>query len=207
MQSHIPSTHMSGQIEVRMIRQIDRRRFRRGRLELHGKLVVVGQLKADAGQHRTRITLEAVRIHMAHHQPLAVVQQHSVPIEFVEANEAAVQMIAGYVLRQRVRLAVQLETSAGDAIADPANGRPKVGIRSAQVAVHIVETERNIGAVALRIGHADRRDRRTVRYHLNLHTIIAIAESESFHCDVVLCARLLRDSEGVFNNFHTRHFC
>lgn len=126
---------MSGQIEVRMIGQIDRCRLGGGRLELHGQLVAVAAAQADGdrSQHGARIALFAVRTDVRHAHRVA--DDHGVPVVLVEAYEAAVQMHrAVVVLGQCVRVPVEAELTVGNTIADTTDGRPEVRIVGGQVA-------------------------------------------------------------------------
>lgn len=114
-----------------MIGQIDWRAPRCGRLEVHRKLIAGAQRECHKHQHRTRIALEAVRIQQAHHD--RIVDDDGVPVELVETDEAAVQVIRTDILRQRVCCAVQLKATVRDAIADAPDGRPEIRIRFAQI--------------------------------------------------------------------------
>lgn len=63
-----------------------------------------------------------------------IVDDHRIPVELIETDEATVQMIRTDIPGQRYRLAVQRKTTVRNAIADTSDGRSEIRIRFAQVA-------------------------------------------------------------------------
>lgn len=110
-----------------MIRQIDRSRFGNIRLHCDTELIVCGQFECDRCQNGTRISFEAITVHMGHDH--FIVQYDGGPIEFVESNVTTMQMISVNIFGQLVFFAIQIELSVGNAIANTSDRSTKVWIR------------------------------------------------------------------------------
>lgn len=75
-----------------------------------------------------RIPLEAIWIDMAHHH--FRFELMSVPVEFVKADGAAVQLMdAVEILINFIMLSVQVEAALSNAVADATNRSAEIGIR------------------------------------------------------------------------------
>lgn len=110
-----------------MIGQIDWRWRRRWSSELHQECVILGQLVSDCRNYSPRISTQILWIQMSHDDLVSMLECR--PIEFVEANETAMQMMQVVpVLVHMILFAVQRKFSAVDAIANTTNRCTKVRI-------------------------------------------------------------------------------
>lgn len=118
---------MSGQIEVRMIGEINWcwSGCRCG--ELYGKCIIFLQFKSGGSNDRPRIAPEIIWIDMCHYDFCFFSECR--PVEFVEANVAAMQMMnAVPILINVVGFSIENKTTMVYAIADSANGCSKIRI-------------------------------------------------------------------------------
>lgn len=123
--------YMSSEIEVAVIRHVDRRRLRGGSSHLDAQLPVVAELEGDGRRNRSRIALVAVRTCQAHYHAIAL--DRGVPHLHAPTASAAVKAVLAGVSRHVVTLAVHDEGRPADAIRDTADGGTKVRIARREI--------------------------------------------------------------------------
>ena len=153
---------VAAEVEVGVLREVDRRGLVRRRLVLEDDLVVVGEEVGDGGGEGAGEALLAVRAHAREHDALAALvgERLGVPDHLVEPDVAAVERVRPVVRRQLVGLAVELELGPADPIPVPADDGAEVRVGLAVgvggVARDRVEAEDDVVEVAVGIGDEER---------------------------------------------------
>lgn len=139
----VSSCAMSRQVEVAVIGEVERSLIAGHRQNLCDKLVVFGQLHLNLAEHISRISLIQVRINVSQSEGRSL--DKSLPVELVEAHDSSVQMVLSIdVLRQIVRLPVEIESGSSNAICHASNNRPKVRILRVKVLLQLVESHDDV---------------------------------------------------------------
>jgi len=186
---------VAAEVEVAVLRQIDRRRLVAGRRIVDDQLVLVSQGVGHAHAEVAGIALFAVGARAGEGDAVGVLERFGRPHHLVEADVAAVQVVRPVVGRELVGLAVERELPLGDPVAVAADDRAEEGRRRiADVAVQRVEAEHDVADLSAAIGRlqtgndaavADGLDRDAVgigeREHLDGLPIGRLAEWRSRH--------------------------
>src|SRR3546814_2173719 len=91
-----------------------------------------------------------------------------------ETERAAVERVRAIVDRGLPGLAVEFETAAGKPVGEAAHGRSEI-LRLVDIIGEIVVPERDIGLLAVAIGHDDRLQRRSEEHTSELQSLMRIS--------------------------------
>nr|GEU28271.1 hypothetical protein [Tanacetum cinerariifolium] len=146
----------AGQVEVRMIGQVDRRGPVGHRVEGDAQLVIGAQFVNHRGVQVAGVALLAVGAQVTENQAgrLGGAEGFGGPQAAVKTIDAAVQVVGAVVLIQVVLLAVQRKAGIGDAVAVAADQGAEI-VRFAQVGRHVVEAAHHVGQLAVAVRHVD----------------------------------------------------
>jgi hypothetical protein len=152
---NIAVTTRSGEIEERVIGDVDDRRPIRGGAVLDGQLVALAQRISRGRLQRAWIAAGTVPTHIAQRNACRRAAAHlvDVPQCLVEALHPAVQMIGAVVGLERVRSIVQGELAVRNAVGVTPDRGAEV-LRLGKVLARCIVTQHYIGNVALTVGHA-----------------------------------------------------
>lgn len=148
---------MSRQIEVAVVGQVERGLRTHHRLDLHAEAIVLGQLELQLTHHVPWVALVHVRIDVGQrdHRPFYM----ATPIELVKAHNATVQVMGSvHILRQFVRLSIQLELGMSNSVGHSTHQRTKVRILGIKVLGERVEAHHNVRNVAVFVRQLNRPD-------------------------------------------------
>ena len=155
-------------------------RLRIGRLVGDGRvvdaqIVVVVEHISDGDREIARIAHVAVRREQSQFDADGVgrFDLRGGPHPLVKTLRAAMQAVGTVIDRQMVRLAVERELALGDAIAVAADQGSEIGV-GVEVAVEIVEAERNVVDLAVLVGNLDRLDRAAIGDDVHLHAVAVL---------------------------------
>ena len=116
-------------------------------------------------------------IAQGHADPAVALGRLGLPHLGVEALGAAVQGVGLVILRNLVALAVEAETTVGDAVAEAADGGAKEYRGVVEITLDIIEAQHHVFAVALAVGHLERLQHATVGDDGGLHAV-AVGQDE-----------------------------
>ncbi len=150
---------LAGQVEVRVVGQVDRRGLVGDGVESDTQFVIVAQFVYRGGFQVARVALVAVRAQVAEDQAgrLRRGEGFGLPQAAMKAIGAAMQVVDAVVQVQLMGFAVQREAAVGDAVAVAANQRAEI-IRVAHVGRDVVIAEHHIGHDAVAVRHVELRD-------------------------------------------------
>ena len=173
-------------VEVGVVGQVDDGGLVRRGGVINAQLVVVGERVNHRRRQLAGITFLAVRAHIGELDGdfLGGRREHTrFPDTFVEALEAAVEMVRPVVHRERVFLAVECELALGDAIRDA----PRDGAEERMplhIVVEVVEAKHDVAGLAGAVGHPEFGEDAAVFGDLGGHAL-AVAESVNLHFGTV----------------------
>lgn len=145
---------MTAQVEIRMVRQVDWCWFCCCRLILHRDGIIASQFAFHRRQNIARIAFVCIGREMTQVHDIAV--DMMAEVEFIEADDAAVQMMFVVpVFRDFIIAAVQGELAARNPIRDTTDKRSKVRIALAPVSSDIIESQYDIAHTTRPIRHLD----------------------------------------------------
>ena len=145
---------LAGEVEQRMVRQIDDRRRVGARVHVDGQRSLVVERVSGGDGEIAGIALVARRAHEPERhpgEPAFVADLDDLPVPFVEPGSSAVQRIGLVVERQLVGLAVEGEAAAGNAVG-VAPDRLAPEIRMVDIGSGIVIAESDVGDSPRRVG-------------------------------------------------------
>lgn len=144
---------LPGEVEVGVVREVDRRGLVRRGGVLDLQLVAVCQGVDDLDRQVAGITLFAVGagVRQGHLKPRLLDRPPCLPDGLVESPDAAMQVVFPIVDGKRVGRAVEGEPALGDAVAVAADQCPEIRV-SRQVVLQPVESQNDVGIAAVAIG-------------------------------------------------------
>ncbi len=162
----------ASEVEVRVLRQVDRRGLVGRRLVVEPQRVVVGQGVGDLGLQRARVAHVAVRAGVREHHAhrVGTLEGLGLPVGLVETLWSAVQVVLAVVLRQRVGRAVDGERPLADAVAVAADDGAEEW-RLVEVTLEVVVAEHDVTELPCLVGHLQRRDDAAVGDGFHFHPV------------------------------------
>ena len=163
---------LAGEVEVAVVRQVDRRSLVGRRPVIDDQLVACRERIRHGDVQRPRISFFAVCAHVGerHADIAAAIDRLAFPHHFVEASAAAVQMILPVVRGELVGRAVEAEPRVADAVRITACHRTEKA-RSRQIVFEVVEAEDDVVEAAAAIGRLQRHDHGAVRHDARFHAV------------------------------------
>src|SRR5439155_11569446 len=148
---------LSRKIEIGVLSEINDGVLIGGRGIINLQLVCVRQRVDDFDRKVSRIAFFAIfaQISQFHRRAIRDFQYSRLPHNFVEAFDAAVEVILAVVDRQLVFDAVECEAALSDAIAIATDNRTKVRT-TLQVSIEVVEAEHDVVKLAVAIRDLER---------------------------------------------------
>src|SRR5450830_1245508 len=174
-------TALPRQIEIAVVGQVDWRGLVRHGVVAQVQRVVVIQLIGQRHAELARVAVFAVRTAARERDAYRIVpgERLGLPHHLVKALDAAMQVIRRVIHGQLVILAVQTETSLGDAVAVTADDGAQEGA-VLQIRFEALETEHHVGKFAVAVRHVDFADDGAKVQHFHLHAL-AVRQGKYAH--------------------------
>ena len=163
---------LAREVEVGVLRQVDMRRLVGRRAVFDGELVARRQRVGDRCAQGARVAFLAIAAHVREGDAdvAAALERLRAPHHLVEPLVAAVQVVVAIVGREVEVAAVDREAPFRDAVAVAADDGAEVA-RPCEVALEVVESQRDVAEAARAIARADRHQDRAVRDRAHLRAV------------------------------------
>src|SRR5690348_3289907 len=197
----------SGEIEIRMIGDIEDRVFIGGGGIIDAELVGFGERVNNAGGEIARIAFLAVLAEISEFEGFGGGSGDVLggPDAFVEALSAAVKAVLAVILRQSIRFPVEFKFCVGDAVGITSGDGAEVG-GIVEIAVEIVVAEDDVSEFAVAVGHFQGNDSGAVGHDRNFGAALV---GEDVETDVNAvgghAVRKLLDSWLAFSGLQSSH--
>ena len=174
MLQDVAAAFAAREVEIAVVRQVDRRRLVGRRAVFQHQLVARRERAGDAGLQRARIAFLTIRARVREDDADAAVsiERLALPDDLVEPLVAAVQMVRAAVGREPDRGAVEREAALGNPVSIAPDDGAEVA-RFGEVRLERVEAEDDVVDASGAIRRAHRHDRRAVAHQADFDAVLA----------------------------------